>query len=365
MTGRERFLTALHNQKPDRLPFQVHSWMRYYLNTYLNGMDQYQAYEFFGMDPVIYDFPRLIYSEQSQREWRGSRKALGKDSDGVEHFVDTFETPEGTLTSRCAANAFTSWETEHMIKTEDEFALFEKYYPVAIGADWSNIIAARERIGDRGIVRTWGASYGQPGSWQSFCYLVGTENAIMMTFDEPDFVHHALDVITDKAVRQIENMGRIQADLVENGGGSASSTVISPAIHEEYCLPHDRRIHDALKAQGALVVYHLCGGLMPLLELVATNGADALETMTPASMGGDCNFAEAVRRVGDKLCFIGGFDQNEGFERGNKEFIRKSVREMFEAKPNGGFILSPSDHFFFGDPENIRTFVEECRKCIY
>lgn len=46
MTGRERFLTALHNQKPDRLPFQVHSWMRYYLNTYLNGMDQYRHTSF-------------------------------------------------------------------------------------------------------------------------------------------------------------------------------------------------------------------------------------------------------------------------------------------------------------------------------
>ena len=54
MNGRERFLTALKNQKPDRLPCQVHSWMTYYLDTYLNGMDSYQAYDYFGMDPVIY-----------------------------------------------------------------------------------------------------------------------------------------------------------------------------------------------------------------------------------------------------------------------------------------------------------------------
>ena len=39
MTGRERFLTALKNGKPDRLPCQVHSWMVYYLHTYLKGMD--------------------------------------------------------------------------------------------------------------------------------------------------------------------------------------------------------------------------------------------------------------------------------------------------------------------------------------
>ena len=33
MTGRERFLAAIHNQKPDRLPCQVHGWMWYYLKT--------------------------------------------------------------------------------------------------------------------------------------------------------------------------------------------------------------------------------------------------------------------------------------------------------------------------------------------
>ena len=39
MTGRERFLIAINNEKPDRLPCQVHSWMQYYLNTYLDGID--------------------------------------------------------------------------------------------------------------------------------------------------------------------------------------------------------------------------------------------------------------------------------------------------------------------------------------
>jgi len=41
MTSRERLLTALSNQKPDRLPCQVHNWMQYYLDTYLDGMNQW------------------------------------------------------------------------------------------------------------------------------------------------------------------------------------------------------------------------------------------------------------------------------------------------------------------------------------
>ena len=61
MTGRERFLIALSNEKPDRMPCQVHSWMTYYLNTYLNGVDQFAAYDYFGMDPVIYVTPDMLF----------------------------------------------------------------------------------------------------------------------------------------------------------------------------------------------------------------------------------------------------------------------------------------------------------------
>ena len=104
---------------------------------------------------------------------------------------------------------------------------------------------------------------------------------------------------------------------------------------------------------------------MPLLETVTENGADALETMTPKEMGGDCDIAEATRRVGDKLAFIGGFNQNSGFEQGNPETIRDMVFRLFESCPNGGYICSPSDHFFFGDPENIKAFVSACRECTY
>ena len=80
---------------------------------------------------------------------------------------------------------------------------------------------------------------------------------------------------------------------------------------------------------------------------------------------GDCDLAEATRRVGDRLAFIGGFDQNKGFEHGSPETVRQMVRKLFESCPNGGYICSPSDHFFFGDPENLQAFVDACRECTY
>jgi hypothetical protein len=66
------------------------------------------------------------------------------------------------------------------------------------------------------------------------------------------------------------------------------------------------------------------------------------------------------------LFFIGGFDQNAGFERGTPENARRQVFECFEAtKDHAGYVCCPSDHFFHGNPENIQAFVDACRECRY
>ena len=100
--------------------------------------------------------------------------------------------------------------------------------------------------------------------------------------------------------------------------------------------------------------------------MVAESGSDGLETMAPPSMGGECNLKNISEQVGDKLFFVGGFDQNAGFENGTPQNARPSVFECFEAtKDKGGYIISPSDHFFSGKPENIRAFVEAAKECVY
>lgn len=195
--------------------------------------------------------------------------------------------------------------------------------------------------------------------------MFSTEDAIMATYDKPDWIHFVLKTLLNYKLRVIERSGKIELDLVETGGGAGSSTVISPALHREFCLPYDQIQHKALREAGTKVVYHLCGGLMPLLEIVAENGADGLETMTPPAMGGDCDLAAANRRVGKQLFFIGGFDQNAGFEKGTPEKAAELVRTCHKACPDGGYICSPSDHFFFGDPANIQAFVDEANRCRY
>ncbi len=365
LTGRERFLLALQNQQPDRLPCQVHSWIQHYLNTVLGGMDQYAAYEHFGMEPVIYESPIYRCRDADLAKWETKITDLGINEKGYRVIIEEIITPEGTLSRHLESNSITVWKTKFLIGSERDFELWKKYCPRPCGVDWSPVIAAKKRIGDAGIVRGSYYDFGQGSPWQSFLDMYGTEDAIYLAMDEPDYMHEVLTELLNRKLEVIELGGKQEFDLVECGGGAGSSTVISPAMHREFCLPYDKKQIEALHAHGTKVVYHLCGGLMPLLETVAENGADALETMTPPAMGGDCNLAEANARVGGRLAFIGGFDQNRGFEQGHPDDVRRMVHELFEAKSTGGYILCPSDHFFFGDPENIRAFVSAARECVY
>jgi len=365
MDSRERLLTALHNQAPDHLPAQVHGWMTYYLNTYLGGCDDWAAYDRFGLDKVIYRMPINEYAPADLANWRSETRSLGTDADGNHLYATTITTPDGVLTTRHATNAFTAWTTEFLIKTPADFVLFERYGLVPNRLDPAPVLEAQWRLCADGIVRGGGLGYGQGSPWQDLCTMVDTQNAILWALDRPDEMHHMLQVILDKRLKAIALLQGIPLDLFEVGGGAGSNTVISPAMFREFCLPYDRIQNQALHAVGCKIVYHLCGGLMQMLELVAETGADGLETMTPPSMGGDCDLAAANRRVGDRLFFIGGFDQNAGFERGTPEAVREQVLALHAARPQGGYICCPSDHFFFGDPANLQAFADAAKTCTY
>lgn len=364
MKGKERFLAALENKKPDRLPCQVHSWMPYYLDTYLDGKNQFEAYEYFGMDPVIYLAPEYVFSEKDLSNWQIETIHIDAPV-GERRWRNRITTPKGELSYVLAANQYTQWCTEFIIKDEKDFEKWNKYVPVPIKVNWDPVKKAKEKIGENGIVRSAYFDFGQCSPWQSFETMFGMERLIMTAMDNPEWLKYVLESLLEKKLRSIEVGGEFELDLVETGGGAGSSTVISPDMHKEFCLPYDKIQHEALHQAGTHVVYHLCGGLMPLLEIVVDNGADALETMTPKEMGGDCDLKLAHKKIGNKICFIGGFDQNSGFENGNPKLVRDMVYELFNSCPDGGYICSPSDHFFFGNPENISAFAYAAKECVY
>jgi uroporphyrinogen decarboxylase len=153
MTGRERLLTAIHNGKPDRLPCLIHAWVDYHLKTSMNGMDQFQAYECIGMDPVIYVAPNYIYSERDLINWQVDTHELGEDPDGNHLWERLITTPDGVLVEKGSYNEHTSWIIEFIIKNEQDFEIWDKHIPLPVRVDWGPVREARRKVGERGIVR--------------------------------------------------------------------------------------------------------------------------------------------------------------------------------------------------------------------
>jgi uroporphyrinogen decarboxylase len=361
MTARERLLCALELGQPDRLPATTHAWMDYHLQHTLGGMDALSAYRRFGLDAAL-QVPHVQPTHSA--DWVVSRRAMPRNGEG--QLTETkVKTPEGELHWTEESDEYTSWVTEYPIKHVGQIRLIERYWPVP-GCDHQALHAAQARLGEDGIIRGFGWGFQQAGPWQDACRWVGTERMILLTHDDPAWVHEFLRILTDKKLQFIETMENPPVDLVETGGGDASSTVISPAIFEEFCLPYDRPVHDALHDAGLRVVYHTCGGMMPLLEMIVGNGCDAMETLTPPEMGGDVRLAEVKRRVGGQVCLIGGFDQFHGLRDGTPAIIREMVHRCFEeAGPGGGYVMATSDHFFHASEENLQAYADAARECVY
>ncbi len=366
-------MRALHQEKPDRLPVTVHQWQPYHLDNYMDGMDPLSAFKATGMDAAIQYFEAMgqfwipdaeLYVVQTP-EWRDDIKVVDPNPlDKKLHH--TITTPEGTLTYRTGGNPTTTWITEYLIKDHSDLDLIQKYMPVA-KLDKKKIAQEYDALGDDGILRgfVWGD---QAGCWQHACCLVEPGKLVLETYDNPDWVHRLLEVLLAKKLRFIEeSLVGAKFDLIETGGGSGSDTLISPALHREFCLPYDRQIHRALHDVGLLSTYHTCGGMMHILELIVQNETDVSETLAPASVGGNITEPAKVRRLfGGKLAMIGGMDQFNVMTTGTPQQIRAEVRRLFEGfGPDGGYILSLSDHFFDTPVENLRAYAEAGRECAY
>ena len=371
MTSKERMMCALNREKPDRLPVTVHQWQGYHLETYLGGMTPLEAFRRFGMDAAVQYFADMgqfwlvdaDYAKFSTPEWTDEVTIVSNHPDNrVYHH--TIRTPGGVLTYKTAGDRKTTWITEYLIKRDEDIDLIRKYMPVPT-LDLRPLEKVYDEVGDSGIVRgfVWGD---QAGCWQHAACLIDVMDLIFRTYDRPAWVHELLGILLEKKLRFVEGMKGAKFDLVETGGGAASSTVVSPAIHREFCLPYDRKLHDALHGCGFKVTYHTCGGTVGIEELIVQNGADASETLAPTTIGGNQEPWEVKEKIGDRVCLIGGMDQHSVLTEGSEAEIRAAVRTLFErVGAGGGYILSCADHFFETPVANLAVYADAGRGCVY
>jgi uroporphyrinogen decarboxylase len=385
MNAKERFIKTLERGKADRMPVTTHHLMPSFLKNYMNGISNIEFFDFLGIDSInwviayscSYDKDQFFDPEHTEMGFLEARRVCSDNwqtklepIENSKYDLQRFKiiTPEKTLSMVLQSNEHTTWVVEHLIKEKSDIDIISKYmtYPIC---DVEAINKASDEFGNRGLIRGHVSTFegfGQPGCWQDASCLCGIEKLIMATFEDPEWVHAFLSILKKRKEVYINSLKGAKYDLLELGGGDASTTVISPDIFNDFVAPYDSELIEAAHQAGQRIVYHTCGGMMPILEDIAAMKPDAMETFTPHGMGGDTKLKEAKRRIGDKVCMIGGFDQFHFFTKCREDETRREVRRCFEeAGGGGGFILSPSDHFFEAEINLLKVYADEALKCTY
>ena len=231
----------------------------------MDGMTNEQFFEYFGLDPIVWaNSVRLgpgeyVLKYQSQTgwplvficsdQWRIEAENIPLQVYPTTHF--NVITPGGRLSMTLQFNEYTCWVTEHLIKSKEDIDLLR--YMIIPKCDVQNVNTAVAQLGDRGIVRGTICGFdifGQPGTWQDAACLVGIQRLIMETYDDPSWVHQLLNILQQRKQGFIDSLKGAKYDILELGGGDASSTVISPGLFEDFVAPYDSRLIEHAHSAG-------------------------------------------------------------------------------------------------------------------
>jgi uroporphyrinogen-III decarboxylase len=377
MHVKDRYLAAYNHQPVDRVPVALSYYHAGFARKHFSptpGQDRTEALiqnqTRYGFDPHGYvrgtghwqlAMPnpgegRPEYDATSA-EWRVVQ-AVQREQGSIRTDY-RIETPGGALT--CVR-----------VQTPDDFGTIEEPFI----ADEEDIDLLRYRPHPRYIVNPdlirrdaeqmgdccW-AMASITGVWGLASFLRGPVRIMYDCYDRPAWVKRFLGILGDYQVELVREIGRAGADLTLRIDGSFIGFGLSAALFAGFIQPDDTRIVRAGHDAGMRVHFHICGKKNAFLENLADMGIDALETLTPPGASGDTDLVDAKRRIGDRVCLMGGF-LSHTLAFGSTQEVRDGVRECLDrASAGGGYILSPTGRIDPETPEeNLYAFTEAGRE---
>jgi len=196
-----------------------------------------------------------------------------------------------------------------------------------------------------------------------FLSLIGMEDGLIALLTEPEKTQRLLDTCTKWSVALAVAQTRRGAHAIKISSPFAGSGFLSPEMYEQYIIPAESRIAEAVKKEGGFTYTHTCGAIGDRLELIMRCGVSGIECLDPPPLG-NVDLGDAVERCNGKIFIKGNMDPVNTLLRGNKEKVNHDVKEILETAGHsmGGFILSSACSVAPpAPPDNIKRAVEMCR----
>ena len=186
------------------------------------------------------------------------------------------------------------------------------------------------------------------GPLAEYSDLRGLENTMLDLMDKPDMYHHAAEIITQNAIDFA--IAQIQAGADMIGIGDAAASLVGAQLYEQYVLPFETRLIDAIHNAGGLAKLHICGNINSIIALMPKTEVDVIDVdwMVPLD--------QAREKVGLDVTLCGNFDPCAVLLQGTPQIVADAATECIQ-KAGECFILMPGCEVPQNTPEeNIRAF---------
>ena len=369
MTGRERLLSAIRHEEPDRVPVspRVGAWLQaeYGDASLAAHLDKLPDMDL--MHIVSEGTPNTLERYPDEYDLPEVEVAQRKYQEGDMRIVErTFHTPAGNLSDRTGIApggreygvSPNPIKTEYLVKRPEDMEAL-KYILCDINTNYDFLQRHKDQLGDRGVVMVCIRSALDHNAG----YARRMEDLMVDYYDNRAFFNDLVGLFHRRSLAQTRAALEGGAEFIFGSWYFNSlSAGWSPAIFREVFVPQIRDHVALTHSYGAYYDYYDDGKLSKTMEMIAGAGVDVLETCTPPPVG-DFDLAAAVEKIGQKTTLKGYVDLLYVVKHGTPELVETTVREAMDiAKPGGGFIIGSSDSFREGTPrENIATYFEACR----
>lgn len=373
MEGRERLITVMKGEIPDRVPvspFVQEEFLSYFypddnvdrVKSAVNCAE-YFDFEVMTRHRLFSDYPHFLC--KSFPNWEVSFKNYRESGNYYEVFQ--IKTPLKTL-KQIEARPDSAYITSYMpttikclIEDESDLESFVKYMP-AIDTKTVNEMRdfaswAKKYIGNRGVSAPWGLSV-----YNLAARLRNIEKLLIDPYINEDFYVEFMNKLTEICIEYNCELANANKDVISYTGNIANSGLIGKDFFNSFILPYEKKVVNAIHQAGSFTLYHNCGRAEILQDSYIEMGMTAWETISEEPRG-DNDLARAKRNIGDKITLVGNLDQIDFLKKATTDEVYEKVEKMMEiAKPKGRYIFSCSDFLERGTPiENVKAMIDAAK----
>ncbi|MHA1264704.1 MAG: uroporphyrinogen decarboxylase family protein [Candidatus Helarchaeota archaeon] len=173
------------------------------------------------------------------------------------------------------------------------------------------------------------------GTWESFGFTTFTK----LLFKNPQFIEKVFRDRGDFMVALTENLLDEGAEtiLILDDAGYKGSPFLSPKMYEKFVASQIKRVTEKVHAANGKVLLHSCGNLNKLLEAIIAAGVDGVH---PWESSAGMDIFSAKEGYGKRLTLIGNVPIDLLTHGTLLEVENYVKRLLYTCAPGGGYILS-------------------------